>query len=804
MKRIDMSCTKLCRVSFFLMSAAGLLAPQSFADTIPPALVTADDFVSEPLWHTGTLQATLVSNQGSTIHTSYQSSYEKQLTANGKTVVWPGAMYALFVDEHGRLREDSDGDAQLDGAANCSGDLAVELSFSQSEGVTFKRSNGSSCAVTGADKPIGQLQPIWDAQTQLSHINPDQQRGYSSEINGTATGGRYIFSAINGAKVDFDSGAINGSNYRYLNVGSEIEADAIVDFIRGKEGITGFRNRTIDGEPLRLGDIVNSIPLVVDGPVAGYDVRYNDASYTAFKTKYADRRRMVYVGANDGLLHAFNGGFWSSEEQEFKLATGANETAHPLGSEIWAYAPENLLPHLKWLTATDYSHVYYVDGAPQAFDVNIFPSDEVHPNGWGTILVVAMRLGGGDVQVDGITATFSSAYIILDITDPESAPEIIAEVTDDNLDFTTSKPALMKKRVPGQGNDWFHPSTNEWQLVFGSGPDDLEHVASRKSSYSLFQYDLVSNTLSETAVSDSSRYVGALNSTDWDDDFQDDMLYFGTVKNLMSGSSRVELSGELKRAEPGTSLNISTVLDANQPIYSQPITVTDDKGAYWVYVGAGILSNDIDVSSLADRFFYGIKEPVSSGSLSLDPVSLSDLVDVTDVQVFKDGSLVNAPTFSYGTDPSYTPTTFDELLVGIEGNSGWLIDLDKPGEPTGTPGTRVLTPAQQLGSTIFFSAYEPEVGKTGSGTLFAINYKTGTADASSILGQNSAIMNNAQPLSSSSIDVGEGRSLELTFILAPGDVPAVLIPTSVGGLSVHYLTMPVIAGGRKSWRILPL
>ena len=819
MKRIDINGAILCSVSFFLVALIAQLFTLSFAeesagesavtsDGDTTVLKTAEDFVSEPLWHIGSMQSTLTSNQGSTIRTSYQSSYDQQLSDGvGNTVTWPGTLHALFVDDQGRLREDSNGNAQLDDAGNCAEDSAVEFSFSQSEGVEFKRSNGVSCDVAATKRSLDQLKPIWSAAAQLSQINPEYQRGYSSKINSTASGGRYIFSTIDGARIDFDRTGINPENYQYLNVGVESEADDIVDFIRGKEGIAGFRNRTIDSMPWRLGDIVNSTPLVVDGPAANYDVRYNDSTYTAFKIKYADRRRMVYVGANDGLLHAFNGGFWDSENRAFALAGNDNEVEHPLGAEIWAYAPENLLPHLKWLTAPEYSHIYYVDGAPQIFDANIFPSDDVHPNGWGTILVVAMRLGGGDIQVDGIEdRTFSSAYIILDVTDPESAPELIAEVTTDNLDLTTSQPALVKKRVAGQGNDWFHPSLNEWQLVFGSGPDDLANIVSSKPSYSVFQYDLVSNTLSETVVSDSNRYVGALNATDWNDDYQDDMLYFGTVNRELGGPTDENIKGELKRAELGASLNISTVLNTNQPIYSQPVTAMDDAGAYWIYVGAGILFNDADVSYLFDGAFYGIKEPVSNGNLSLGLIALSNIVDVSGVQVFHDGSLINPPTFSHGTDSSYTPSTFDELLTGIENKSGWLIDFDgiDSAESEGTSGSRVLSHAQQLGSTIFFTAYEPEYGGTGSSTLFAVHYKTGTASASSILGQDSAIVNNTHPLSVSSIDLGEGKNLALTFILAPGDIPAVVVPDSVGGLSLYSLTTPTIVGGRKSWRILPL
>ena len=90
---------------------------------------------------------------------------------------------------------------------------------------------------------------------------------------------------------------------------------------------------------------------------------------------------MVYVGANDGMLHAFNGGFWNESTQSFSVASpDGSATEHPLGSELWAYVPFNLLSHLKWLVEEDYPHVYYVDGPPKVFDARIFNENDIdHP-----------------------------------------------------------------------------------------------------------------------------------------------------------------------------------------------------------------------------------------------------------------------------------------------------------------------------------------------------------------------------------------------------------------------------------------
>ena len=102
-------------------------------------------------------------------------------------------------------------------------------------------------------------------------------------------------------------------------------------------------------------------------------------------------------------------------------------------------------------------------------------------------LVVGMRLGGGDIDVtiDSGTRTMRSAWVVLDITDPEQPPELLAEITHADLGFTTSRPALVKRREAGTNvngeTDWSNPSQNEWYLVFGSGPAGSSSTALRSA-----------------------------------------------------------------------------------------------------------------------------------------------------------------------------------------------------------------------------------------------------------------------------------------------------------------------------------
>ena len=125
----------------------------------------------------------------------------------------------------------------------------------------------------------------------------------------------------------FPTSGANSKNNNWLHYTEGSSAD-LVNFIRGKT-VPNYRNRRIDfisdfsndaddiaantpndnAEPWLLGDIVNSSPLVVGAPTAGYDTDYGDETYAYFREQYKPRRNVLYVGANDGMLHAFNLGF---------------------------------------------------------------------------------------------------------------------------------------------------------------------------------------------------------------------------------------------------------------------------------------------------------------------------------------------------------------------------------------------------------------------------------------------------------------------------------------------------------------
>lgn len=615
---------------------------------------------------------------------------------------------------------------------------------------------------------------LWNARKQLSLItNTDTQRVFGS----SASSGRFIKTWIDANRdhvvnadefVSLEESSITASNFGYLNVATETEAKNIVNYIRGKE-ISGYRNRTIDydgngsTEVIRLGDVVNSTPTIVGAPQEGFDLLYRDDSYAAFKKQYAKRRQVLYAGGNDGLVHAFNGGFYNSASQSF-LTSGTHHdgvtpaTPHPLGSEIWAYAPMNLLPHLKWLKDNAYPHVYYMDGKPKVFDAKIFPKDSDHPGldtdskGWGTILVVGMRLGGSpvtvDTEADGLTADltpednreFRSAYVIMDITNPEAEPRLLAEIQVPDRSFSTSYPAVMALKDKNAASD-----ANKWFLTFGSGPDVLATAASNTTA-KIYLFDLdelkypgSSENLTfptgctrqavgtngnmrilacDTGVANS--FVGDPMIVDWELDYKADNLYFGIVGDKNATSGRLMRLDTNSNSSPASWTAPATVINTSQPVLAAATPAIDATKQKWIFFGTGRLYVSPDQTSTATQSIYGIKE---GGAL----VSKTDLLDVSGAQVATNGDLTGV------TGTSGALTSFNALNTEINNNKkGWYLNLPPiQSAATGTPpATRVINSSALAGGVLFTTAYQPGLDLcTGEGVsrLYGLYYKTGTA-----------------------------------------------------------------------------
>ena len=107
--------------------------------------------------------------------------------------------------------------------------------------------------------------------------------------------------------------------------------------------------------------------------------QYATKCFYTFREANLTRKKVVYVGANDGMLHAFVVGKYDSSNNRWLYKPSEDSE---IGTELWAYIPSNFLSELKELARLSYGndpgckHRYMVDLSSQAWDVFIDHNNE--------------------------------------------------------------------------------------------------------------------------------------------------------------------------------------------------------------------------------------------------------------------------------------------------------------------------------------------------------------------------------------------------------------------------------------------
>ncbi|MFG6416201.1 pilus assembly protein [Roseateles sp. DC23W] len=206
-------------------------------------------------------------------------------------------------------------------------------------------------------------------------------------------------------------------------------ADNLVSFLRGsaalEQSAAADADKVFRTRASPLGDIVNGAPVYVKkAPLSYSGDGYSDyVAQTRAKTF-----GVLYVGANDGMLHAI------------KVSDDVADTTG--GTELWAYVPSMVMSNLYLLADTNYEakHRFFVDGAPVVSDI-------YDGSKWRTILVGGLGKGG-------------RGYYALDITNPES-PALLWEFTETNLGYSYGNPIITKNK------------SGKWVVMFTSGYNNV-------------------------------------------------------------------------------------------------------------------------------------------------------------------------------------------------------------------------------------------------------------------------------------------------------------------------------------------
>ncbi len=725
-------------------------------------------------------------------------------------VRWTGYIQGLWVDSYGNLREDTVNDGNLVYDQDDIIETCLD-SLNQAKFIRYPDSNGDgqkndsmstlTCDANGVD--LREMKGIWEGGKKLA------KRDLSTKP-------RKIFTWVdldNDGEVDANEQkdfVIGGAGmtdvqwrpYLQGTATGTFTATNIINFVNGS-AVTDMRNRikTIPGESgsyvWRLGDIVNSTPTLVGPPQERFDVLYGDQGYRKYAQRWKSRRLTVYAGANDGMLHAFNGGYahrgddpsTTSAVEHGYYTTGptANDTSKPaLGEELWSFIPYYLLPQLRWMAQDDYTHVSYVDLKAKATDVRIFqsltatetgcstvpiPDTCIHPDGWGTILIVGLRFGGScgsciavsatnnggppltynaDFNADGDTTdtddtrTFYSGYIVLDVTDPDN-PKVVNAFTSASLGLTTNYPTVV--RVSPSADSKTDHSNARFYLVVGSGPHGYDGKAAAGAN--MFAAELVLPGASSRVIStlpvldDFSGATGTSYSSfmahpityDRDLDFRSDAVYVG--RSIAATGTHTTWWGKFYRLMMGTCSAAPCIPDTSSGTWGIAGKVSGTRIPTEMVTVAPVSSPAVDLGPVTSAavvtlddagnswLFFGTGRYFSAiDKTSMDRQYLVGVKDKVVAGTCPSGgpplpaqtltnclhnnlTNVTGVTVTSTSVTGASSSTFSGLLMDISATDGWIIQLEAGDTTAGLGAERFIVNPTLIGGALFSPTFVP-------------------------------------------------------------------------------------------------
>ncbi|RRD57864.1 pilus assembly protein PilY [Comamonadaceae bacterium OH2545_COT-014] len=658
-----------------------------------------------------------------------------------------------------------------------SGDLqAFNINISVSEPPTGKRTSVS----------LGST-PVWSAEQQLAaRIAAGTERNIVIGKQGA--------NPVSPLATRFTRGEVEDTLKAQLNRYSPTAAaDSLwqdrLDYLRG--------DKSKEGKPFRvrqraMGDVVNSGVQYVGAPSPQSGLGQGHA---AFAADQASRAPVVYVGANDGMLHAFN----------------ANT-----GQELFAYIPSWMGPKLSALTDPEYNsignHQAYVDATPVAGDAKT--GSGASASDWKTVLVGGTGGGGRGVYA-------------LDISSPAAfAPEKVlwefTHLNDADMGFVIGKPRIVRLRT--SATDAATP-TYRWFALVPSGvnnyvPDAASGRFSATGAPTLFLLALdktpgqawqlgrnyykialpfnadeakkrATGVINLEAFMDSQGVVEAVFAGDlhgnlWALDFSQG----GTDKWTAGRLSRVTTgSGASAKALP---LYIAKDSDGNlQPITAAPTVLqASAPRTYYVGFGTGKYIEPNDATSTQQNTYYVVYDNAQNDTAGgvANTVGIAGRSRLAQVKAGTDGRLAPESAFAWGR-----PTTDSDTSQ----RAGWFHDMPVGGERIVYDSVYVpLTTKVAFSSLIPDSAIAPGVcsvaGGEGNGYYMDIVAGTGLRRASNVgvTGQPMVLFNDEG--ASTTLADSTGRRLRTRSV--------VLAQQGSASISAEEVGKETLAVGRLSWR----
>ena len=471
------------------------------------------------------------------------------------------------------------------------------------------------------------------------------------------------------------------------------------------DGIDAATVSTVRKNP--LGDIVNS-QLAFVGKASRMSM---DSDYITFAHSVAGRESVVYVGANDGMLHGFDAG------------DGTTTGNVGSGKEVMAYVPRGLLGRLSAFTAPgSYSHNYWVDGSP-------FSGDAQVAGAWKTVLTGTLGAGG-------------KGYFVLDVTTPpsESSPSsaVLVDYTDPGSDTTGSyigyqfNAPVMDMYTSNQSAQIVKLNTKtaggEWGIIMGNGYNSasgLPVLLIQSLSGSKQLYTIPASCADLTACKTAGNGLSAPRPVDVDGNGTADIVYAGDLMGNLwkfdisdpAGPSQWKVTSFFKAVGPSS---------VAQPITSAPAVVPDAKnGGLIVAFGTGknlVTGDQSDVNlnsvyALYDHQSMELKTTTDDASNTITYVGMGDSAPITCTNrsclYQHTGNAMGIPPSS-GVIADGTDAVDNEKFDGSSGSrSGWYFDI--PDVDNGNAAKVLLNPLVLSGNTLVFYSTNVTSASGGDG-----------------------------------------------------------------------------------------
>ena len=516
-----------------------------------------------------------------------------------------------------------------------------------------------------------------DAYTLSSNGTATTSPTWSASIPAWAT--RQLFTWTGTAPEVFDYDTLSGTNK--TTMGSK----ALVDWVRGdtsnEDATDPYRSRG----GAKFGDFVDSSPVYIKEPIKlGYELI--DASYSTYETlKAARTSSVVFLGGNDGIMHAFDGG---------------------TGIEVFGFLPQAGLIKLPLIAQKNYGttanpHQYVIDGPAFETDAYIKPRG-ASAVGWTNVVIASMGAGGTGFFALHVPTTSPTALDSNAVMWEQSSAN--AGYGDD-IGYIIGKMATGKIAGGGLGDGW--------KAFVGNGVD------SKNGKAALLVVDLASGNIDKEIVVDSSGSNGLMGVSLIQDD-----------KNAVIGAYAGDLKGNVWRfdfesptdtAKWKVGFNGEPLFRAGQAITAAPMSFprTPAVGRI-VSFGTGRLISASDPDSVTVESVYGVLDDTPVGASSVGNPSPFEAVSV-DRSKLASRTLSVTPTNINGTD------YFTLTGVDIDWNTqlGWYFDL---------PITRqrmLLSPQRLASKYVLMQTVVPattpvacEVSK-GDGYTYIVDISTG-------------------------------------------------------------------------------